>query len=75
MTYYPCGYIVGRVLLVDCFKKTDAHLHKYKWTMIFEKPEVFEEPIPYNKCLMSFFYIKNEFAKKLPIRYKYSWPV
>jgi hypothetical protein len=36
MTAYPCGAIVGRVLLVRCFKLPVPIRHPHQWILPFE---------------------------------------
>jgi hypothetical protein len=36
MTAYPCGAIVGRVLLVRCFKRPVPIRHPHQWILQFE---------------------------------------
>jgi hypothetical protein len=72
MTAYPCGVIVGRVLLIDCFRLPVPVPHAHQWIMRFEQPEIFPEPMPYSGE-PSFFYINTAVAQQLPPRYAYAY--
>ncbi len=70
---FPRGAIIGRCLLVDCFRAPLPNPHPHKFLISLEQPETFPEPIPY-RGEPSLFYIDNEVAKKLPARYSYRYP-
>jgi hypothetical protein len=69
---YPLGAIIGRCLLVDCYRGPLPNPHPHKWHLSLEQPEALPEPIPYSGQ-PSYFYINNEVAKKLPPRYEFSF--
>jgi hypothetical protein len=68
----PFGAIIGRCLLVDCYRGPLPNPHPHKWHLSLEQPEALPEPIPYSGQ-PSYFYINNEVAKKLPPRYEFSF--
>jgi len=69
---FPMGAIVGRCLLVDCYRRKPPNPHPHKWHLVLKQPETFSEPIPYSGQ-PAFFYINNEVAKKLPPRYRFQY--
>jgi hypothetical protein len=72
MTAYPRGAIVGRVLLINCFKMPIPHPHPHKGMLLFEQPETFPEPIPY-AGQRAYFYVNPKIAQQLPPRYPFSF--
>jgi hypothetical protein len=72
MTAYPLGPIVGRVLLVRCFRLSMLIRHARQWILKFERPEIFPQPIPYSGT-PSDFSIDPEVARQLPPQYSYQY--
>ena len=72
MTAYPCGAIVGRVLLVRCFRLPMPIHHAHQWILKFERPEICPQPIPYAGTPSSFS-IDPEAARQLPPQYSYQY--
>jgi hypothetical protein len=69
-TRYAYGAIVGRGLVVDCYRTSLTHAHRHQWRLVLAQREAFPEPIPY-RGQPSFFYITREVAMRLPPRYEY----
>jgi hypothetical protein len=68
----PLGAIIGRCLLVDCYRAPLPTPHPHQWLLSLEQPEAFPDPIPYGGQ-PSYFYIDNDVARKLPERYKFRY--
>ena len=69
-TRYAYGAIVGRGLLVDCYRTHLTMAHPHQWRLVLARREVFAEPIPY-RGQPSLFYIRREVATRLPPRYEF----
>jgi hypothetical protein len=72
MTAYPLGAIVGRVLLVRCFRLPMPIRHAHQWILKFERPEICPQPIPYSGTPRDFS-IDPEVAQQLPPQYSYQY--
>jgi len=68
----PRGAIIGRCLMVDCYRDPLPNPHPHQWRLVLERPETFPEPIPYSGE-PSYFYVNNEVAQQLPPRYMFSF--
>jgi hypothetical protein len=68
----PRGAIIGRCLLVDCYRAPLPQHHPHQWEINLERPETFPEPISY-KGQPSYFSINNEVAQQLPPRDSFSF--
>ena len=67
---HSTGHLIGRALLVDCYRGPAMASYPHPWRMRFERPELFEKPIPYRASTW-FFYVNPEVSKNLPERYSY----
>jgi hypothetical protein len=67
----PLGALIGRVLLVDCFRLPLPHLGPHKWMLVFEQPETFEQPIPY-AAAHYYFHLPTDISQQLPPRYPFA---
>ena len=71
-TRYVYGALVGRGLLVDCYRTHLTLAHPHQWRLVLERREVFAEPIPH-RGYPSFFYVRREVAMQLPPRYEFRY--
>jgi hypothetical protein len=69
-TRYAYSAIVGRGLVIDCYRTHLTHAHRHQWRLVLEQREAFAEPIPY-RGQPSLFYLTRAVATWLPPRYEY----
>jgi hypothetical protein len=62
--------LIGRVLLLNCFRLLIPMSHPHKCMLVFEQPETFPKPIPY-AGQQSYSYLPREISQRLPPRYPY----